>query len=422
MKKLFSWLTRIGPGFVVCAVVLGPGSLTAATRMGAKFGYAMLWIPLMAGVAMAYFTTVFMRYGIESNQSFLTQVRRSWGRWYAGLCGFAMFFVCASFQFGNNVGVATGMDGMLARSVQPGEPIQSVLPPWAWIVGFNALSILFLFAFKKVYSIIEKGMTALVAIMVIVFFANLYFARPSPSGFLKGCVPTIPADMDWFLAAATVATTFSIVAAIFQGYFVRARGWQQSDYQKGVADSISGIAILTLVTMVVLATSAKVLQGQQVQTAADMANQLQRLFGTFSRVIFCIGFVSAAFSSFLVNAMIGGTLLSDGFGFGDNLNGTPAKVFSTLALLVGMGIALAVKYAHVSFADALMLGEAGTLLTIPVVIPATMLVLFARKRSTFQPVGWVGRVATVAGLCLLIFMAVMSFEKILQRVHKTFGG
>ena len=417
-----NWLTRIGPGFVVCAVVLGPGSLTAATQMGAKFGYAMLWVPLAAGLAMAVFTTFFMRYGIEADRSFLTLVADSWGRWYAAVCGCAMFFVCASFQFGNNVGTATGMDGLLAPSVEPGKPIAPVLPAWAWIVGFNALSILFLFGFKRIYAILEKSMTVLVAIMVVVFFANLYFVQPSLPASLAGLVPTIPKDMDWFLAAATVATTFSIVAAIFQGYLVRVRGWTRADYARGAADSISGIAILTLVTMVVLATSAAVFKPtDRISTAADMAGQLQHMFGTFSRIIFCIGFVSAAFSSFLVNAMIGGTLLADGLGCGDDLDSRPARVFSTLALLVGMTVAWLVKYSAVSFADALMVGEAGTLLTVPLVIPATVLVLLAGRKAGFKPVGLFGKLATLAGVLLLLFMVFMSFEKIMLRIGKTFG-
>ena len=421
-RSWLSWLARIGPGFVICAVVLGPGSLTAATQMGARFGYAMLWVPLLAGLAMAFFTTLFMRYGIEADRSFLKLVADCWGRGYAAVCGCAMFFVCASFQFGNNVGTATGMDGLLAPSVERGRSIHSVLPAWAWIVGFNALSILFLFGLKRVYAVLEKGMTVLVAVMVAVFFANLYFVRPSLSGSVAGLVPTIPKNMDWFLAAATVATTFSIVAAIFQGYLVRARGWTRADYARGAGDSIGGIAILTLVTMVVLATSAAVFKpGDRIASAADMAGQLQHMFGTFSRVIFCVGFVCAAFSSFLVNAMIGGTLLADGLGLGDDLNSRPVKVFSTLALLIGAAVALLVKYSAVSFADALMVGEAGTLLTVPLVIPATVLVLLAGRRTGFKPVGPLGKLATLAGVLLLLFMVFMSFEKIMLRIRHTFG-
>ena len=420
--KWLNWLSRIGPGFVVCAVVLGPGSLTAATQMGAKFGVAMLWVPLVAGVAMAFFTTFFMRYGLESDRTFLKQVADSWGRWYAAICGFAMFFVCASFQFGNNVGTATGMDGLLSPSVAQGQQIKGVLPAWAWIVGFNALSILFLFGFKKIYAILEKAMTVLVAIMVVVFFANLFFVwdRIGPAQQARAARP-MP-EMDWFLAAATVATTFSIVAAIFQGYFVRARGWTRDDYSKGVTDSISGIAILSLVTMVVMLTSASVFTpADRITSAADMAGQLQHMFGTFSRVIFCIGFVSAAFSSFLVNAMIGGTLLADGLGLGDDLNSRPAKIFSTLALLAGGVVALLVQYNAVHKLDALMVGEAGTLLTVPLVLPAVVLVLVGGLKGKFKPVGPGGRIAVAAGVLLLLFMVFMSFEKILLRISRTFG-
>lgn len=422
MKRLLRWLSRIGPGFVVCAVVLGPGSLTAATKMGAQYRYGLLWAPLLAGAAMAFFTAAFMRHGIESDRSFLSQVAGRWGRTYAALCGLAMFWVCAGFQFGNNIGVATGMDGLLARSVAAGRPPEPILPPWAWIVGFNACSLLFLFSFRKVYSLIEKTMTVLVGVMVVVFLANLWFVRGRLSGDWSDYRPALPGDMDFFLAAGMVATTFSIVAAIFQSYLVRARGWTRQDYSRGMGDSLTGIAILTAVTLVVAVTSASVLPpGARVNTAADMAGQLEAMCGPLSRIIFCVGFVAAAFSSFLVNAMIGGTLLADGLGLGDDMSSRPAKLLAAAALLVGMVIALVVKSNSVSFADALLLGEAGTLLTVPLLIPAVLLVLFSRKGSTFTPVRPAGRFLAVAGLGLLLFMGIISLDKIIMRVAMAFG-
>ena len=88
--KILKWLTRIGPAFVIAAVVLGPGSVTTMTKMGASQGYAMLWLPLVAGVLMASFVTLFMRFGISSNKSYLQHCADTWGRWFAALCGFSM--------------------------------------------------------------------------------------------------------------------------------------------------------------------------------------------------------------------------------------------------------------------------------------------------------------------------------------------
>ncbi len=417
--KALRWLTRIGPGFVIAAVVLGPGSLTAATRLGAAYGYAMLWLTLLAGATMAGFVVLFMRWGITADRSFLSHAAAAWGRPFAAVAGLAMFYVATAFQFGNNIGVATGMDSLLFAPGQAGP-----VPAWGWIVAFNAAALLFLFAFKRIYSILEKTMTTLVAIMVVVFFANLYFARPSLVGVARGLLPSLPEGLNWVWAAGLVATTFSIVGAIFQTYLVRERRWTAADYRRGVGDSVAGIAILTLVSMVILATSAAVFpRDVQVRSAADMAGQLERMFGDASRIIFSIGFVAAAFSSFMVNAMIGGTLLSDGFGFGDDLNSRAVKRCSAGSLLLGMTLALLVAWARrVSFADALLIGEAGTLLAVPLAIVATLLALIRPVQSGARPLGLGGRIFVLAGVLLLLAAFAISLPETIRKIAAMFGG
>ncbi len=70
--------------------------------------------------------------------------------------------------------------------------------------------------------------------------------------------------------------------------------------------------------MVIMITAATVLKpaGVEVNSAIDMAMQLEPLLGPLAKWMFLLGFWSAAFSSFIVNAMIGGTLLADGLGLG----------------------------------------------------------------------------------------------------------
>jgi Mn2+/Fe2+ NRAMP family transporter len=448
--KAMKWLTRIGPAFVIAAVVLGPGSVTTMTKMGAVHGYAMLWLPLLAGVLMAGFVTLFMRFGIAADKSFLAHCAELWGRPFAALCGLAMFYAATAFQIGNNIGVTTAMNSLLtpaapvaaqpsqpatapaAQTTQPATRVAAQLgqaaapiPAWVWPVVFNAMAITFLFAFRRIYSILERMMTALVAVMLVAFFINLFFARPSIAGIARGLVPSIPKGLDWMVAAGLVATTFSIVGAIFQTYLVRARGWRQADFGKGVADSVSGIGMLTLISMVIMVTSAAVLHpgGLKIENAGDMAAQLQTFFGAAARVVFCVGFAAAAFSSFLVNAMIGGTLLSDGCGRGEDINSTPAKGASAACLLIGMAVAVPVTYFKtIDFTQALVAVQAGTLLAIPLVILAALLVLLCPQKAGVKRLGPGGVVFVLLGLAVLVAIAVRSYATTFASLRKMFGG
>jgi len=418
--KALRWLTRVGPAFVIAAVVLGPGSVTTMSKMGASHGYAMLWLALLAGALMAGFVTLFMRFGISANKSVLQHCADSWGRWFAALAGISMFYVCTAFQFGNNVGVTTAMSSLLTPAPEPGQPATPPVPDWVWPVVFNALSLAFLFAFRRVYTVLEKMMTGFVAIMLVAFFVNLFYARPSIVGIAGGLAPSLPKGLDWMVAAGLVATTFSIVGAIFQAYLVRARGWTERDHRAGVADSLSGIGMLALISMVIMITSAAVLHPQRVQIAdaGDMARQLERSLGGGARVVFCIGLWAAAYSSFIVNAMIGGTLLSDGLGWSDDINSRPAKLCSTASLLIGMAVAMPIVAGRaINAADALVFGQAGTLLAIPVTILATLLIFFRPAGSGARPFGPVAKGLVALGTAVLILMTACSYKGFIAKLR-----
>jgi manganese transport protein len=420
--KALRWLTRIGPAFVVAAVVLGPGSVTTMTKMGAGQGYAMLWLPLAAGCLMAAFVTMFMRFGIAADRSYLTHCAGLCGRWFAALCGLSMFYIATAFQFGNNLGVTMALDSLLRPAAEAGGA--PPVPAWVWPVAFNVAAVAFLFAFRRIYTILEKMMTVLVAVMLLAFLANLLVARPSPRGIAGGLVPSLPEGVDWMVVAGLVATTFSIVGAIFQTYLVRARGWKQGDLGKGVADAVGGIGMLTLISMVIMATSAAVLhpRGLTVKSAADMAVQLETLFGAAARVVFCVGFAAAAFSSFLVNAMIGGTLLADGLGLSDDVNSMPVKLCSAGSLVIGMVVAVLVTHwEKIAFTDALVAAQAGTLLAIPLAIVSALLVLLAGRRAGVAPLKLPGKLLVLVGTAVLIGVAVASATQTIGKLGKMLG-
>jgi Mn2+/Fe2+ NRAMP family transporter len=254
---------------------------------------------------------------------------------------------------------------------------------------------------------------------------NLAFARPSPGRAICGLVPAIPEELDWFVAAGIVATTFSIVGALFQAYLVRSRGWREEDYRKGVLDSVSGIGMLTLISMMIMVTAAAVLQprGIVVRSAGDMALQLETAFGPFARIIFCVGLAAATFSSFIVNAMIGGTLLSDGLGLGDSLDARPARIFTAAGMLIGMGIGLAVvQWEAIDFVHALVAAQAGTLIAIPLTLLATVVVFFKPERAGVKPLRVPAKAFVVLGISVLVWMSACSFTTTVGKIKDMFVG
>ena len=172
-----------------------------------------------------------------------------------------------------------------------------------------------------------------------------------------------------------IGTTFSVGGAFYQAYLVKEKGWGLSEVRRGVIDSVVSISVLGGVTTIILLTSMRVFFGRpdpiELASVGDVAMQLEPLFGSWAKIIFCIGIFAGAFSSFLVNAMIGGTVMSDSLNLGSRLNQKGPLHLTTAALLVGMSVAIAsVLFGKESTVTLITIAQALTVLGLPALAAA----------------------------------------------------
>ncbi len=362
LNKIKKGLKSIGPGFIIAAVVLGPGSITVASRIGSEHGYAFLWVIVLAAISMMAYTAMGARFGVVNKQSILQTITDQYGRWFAVLIGISAFFSASSFQFGNNLGIGIGMREITGVDER------------VWPIVFTALAIILIFLAKDLYKVIEKLMLVMVMIIIISFIFNLILTKPEVVPLVKGFVPHIFELENLDIIAALVATTFALQAALYQSYLVQDKGWKLESLKKSLGDSYMGILMLSLISILVIITSAAALRphGIIVNSAADMAMQLESLFGSSAKIVFSLGLCAAAFSSLMVNSVIGGGLLSDGLGLGRSMNEKMPKVFTISILVLGMLIAV---FFQGNVIYALIMAQASTIFAVPLIAIGLYLVL-----------------------------------------------
>ena len=437
-------LQRIGPAFIVGACIIGPGSVTLMSRTGALYGYSMLWLALLSGALMAGFIALFMHFGIHSPHTFLEQVRLKLGRWVAVLCGLSLASVNATFQFGNNLGVTAAT-----------STIWEGAPKLLWPLFFTGLSVAFLFAFRNIYRFLEKLMTSFLVLMALAFVLNLGWAGPSLADAARGAfVPSIPGGADWLTLGGLVATTFVIVAAFFQAYLVKAKGWSTADLNSGITDTVLAAVMYTGIGCVIMMTAATVLYPDRpIDSATAMASQLEGVFGPYAKLVFCVGFWAAAFSSFITNAFVGGVLINDGLGLGGQLNSLPTRIFATLVLLIGMTTAMAIIHSDSSTGivaaersassvregdaprsitkpkekgqieiRAIALAQALSILAVPFGVIAMVVVLFDGSSMPGHPLSTASKGFVLLGAAVLLGIALMTALKVRPAVMDLFGS
>ena len=165
-----------------------------------------------------------------------------------------------------------------------------------------------------------------------------------------------------------------------------------------------------------MSTSAAVLYGRvepdSLKSATDVAAQLEPLFGQFAALLFVLGIFAGAFSSFLVNASIGGVLLSDGLGLGAKLDQAWPKRFTVLALACGMAVAIATLLTDVDLVGLIIFAQALTVLGGPV-LAISLLYLAVGKtfRDRVQAPMWMIGLMSL-GLIVVTLLAMRTGVKV----------
>ncbi|MCF6351992.1 MAG: Nramp family divalent metal transporter [Cyclobacteriaceae bacterium] len=396
MSRLKSIAKSVGPGFIMAAVVLGPGSITTASKIGSTEGYAFLWVILLGAISMAVYSNMSTRFGVLHEKSILKVIAEKYSKWLSLAIGVASFFASLSFQFGNNLGVGMGMETLTGIDAK------------IWPLLFTPGAIVLIFFAKNLYKTLEKLMMFMVMFMILAFIVNLVFIKPNLTAIASGFVPTGFSMDNFNQLAALVGTTFVLHCAIYQAYLVQDKGWKSADKEKGVRDSNLGVFMLALMSSLVIITAAATLKpmGITINSAADMALQLELLLGSYAKYVFAFGFISAAFSSLLVNSVIGGGLLADSMGMGRSMEEKMPKVFTAVILIVGMAIALYVS-GNGSPVYSLIMAQASSMLAVPLIAIGLYLVLNNKeimgkhKNTNFQNML---AITSFALICVLVYI------------------
>ncbi len=408
MKRI---LAAIGPAIIVAAVVLGPGSILTSSRVGAQQGLIGIPIILAASTLMMAMVILSSRLGAACEHSLCTELAHRLGRPVSVAIGLILFLIVAVFQSSNNLAVIGGLEPLFGEG-ELSTPIRIAV-----LACVNLLIIAFLYLLRNVYSSIESLMKLLIAVMVAAFLTNLAVVLAHDRGYepVASGNPT-----DWLAILGLIGTTFSVGGAFYQAYLVREKGWGIDDVRRGTVDSILSISILGGITCVVLLTAWRVFHGNPdqpaLQSVGDVAMVLEPSFGPKARIIFACGILAGAISSFLGNALIGGTVLSDSLGMGARLENRWPLHLTAVALLAGFAAAAASLTQEGSTVHLITFAQALTVVGLPA-IAAALVYLGTRPdlRQRGHLPGWLIGLTTL-GLVVACGLAMLTVNKVTAKL------
>ncbi len=320
---------RLGPGTVVAAAFIGPGTLTTATVAGVSYGNTLLWALVFSTLATIVLQEMAARLGVIGGLGLGEAIRQRFERKLvryasAALVIGAIVLGNAAYQTGNLLGGALGIAQLVGGS-------RSV---WGSLLGLAA----FVLLWSGRYRWIERVLVAMVAIMGAVFFATAIAVRADPASLARGLVPTGFADPDAMLVAlGLVGTTVVPYNLFLHSSAVRERWRGEADLVKARIDTVLSVTLGGLISIAVLLTAAALPAGlTQVGSAADMARALEPLLGRWAGTFFAVGLLAAGFSSAITAPLAAAYATCGVMGWSSDLRGRAARGVWVLVLAAGV--------------------------------------------------------------------------------------
>ncbi len=299
---------RPGPGMMVSAAFIGPGTVTACTLAGANFGFALLWALIFATITTIILQSFAVRIALVTQlglaEAMLKSVASPIIRALAAvLLISALVLGNAAYEAGNMSGAALGLEAI------NGGPLAFGIAPVIIAIALFASSML-IFSKPKW---IENILILLVLLMSAAFLLTFLLIRPDLGAVLQGFVPTIP-EGGLMTAIALIGTTIVPYNLFLHAASVRAR-WDKEQLAEAQLDTTVSIGIGGLVSMTILATAAASLfgSGKTIENAVDMAQQLTPLFGSMATFTLGAGLFAAGLTSAITAPLATGYIVQEIF-------------------------------------------------------------------------------------------------------------
>jgi len=238
----------VGPGAIIASVTVGTGETIFSPRLGAIFGYSMLWVILAAVVAKGVLVYTGARHLVLTAEHPMTAWARLPGprAWMPALIGgvalisFPLWVAALSDAVASlcvwvtGVGVGTGWGR----------------PAWATAIVLAAMGL----SLIQTYNVVERVSTGFLALKILSIFVAILVIKPDWGAALAGLLtPAMPPYQPWVperypevaekAALFHVAVFLGVIGGGVQDYvgyvgFMREKKWGASGQEGGGPDAL----------------------------------------------------------------------------------------------------------------------------------------------------------------------------------------
>lgn len=297
----------------------------------------LLWALLFSVIATVVLQEMTGRLGIITRKGFGEAIREQLTNPLIKIIGILLVFSAIvigniAYEGGNISGAVLGWEEFFVGLDVSVNGVTIRLT--SVLIGVIAFWLLFSGNFKRIVNV----MTVLVGLMSIVFVTTAVVIQPDVTAIIKGLfIPQASPD-EFLTVIALIGTTVVPYNLFLHASTVQERYSHFSQLRDMRIENAVGIILGGIISMCVVITSAAAADGSlaEVQSAADMARQLEPLLGSWAKTFMGVGLFAAGITS-AVTAPLAAAYAAKGLlGWNDSLKDTKFRIIWMLVLLTGV--------------------------------------------------------------------------------------
>ncbi|HEU5275523.1 MAG TPA: Nramp family divalent metal transporter [Xanthobacteraceae bacterium] len=366
-RGLRGYLAFAGPAVVASIAYMDPGNFATNIQAGARYGYQLLWVVLLANVIAMLFQALSAKLGIVT------------GKNLAELCGerFPRPVALAMWVVSEIAAMATDLAEFLGAAI--GLSLLLGLPLLVGMVITGAIVYGLLMFDRFGFRPVELIITGLVGIIGLCYLIEMVIAPVDwRAAAFHAAVPQLPDATALLLAVGIIGATVMPHAVYLHSGLTQARipvrsrremriVLRMSNTEVVVALSVAGLVNMAMVMMAASAFHAGHSDVAEIETAY---HTLAPLFGGAAAGVFLVSLLASGVSSATVGTMAGQMIMQGFVGFRIPIWVRRLVTMLPAFVVVGMGA---------NATQALVLSQ--VLLSLALPLPMIALLMFTRRKD-----------------------------------------
>ncbi|MDA8904815.1 Nramp family divalent metal transporter [Flavobacteriaceae bacterium] len=400
-------LKNIGPGTVIAAAFIGPGTITMCSIAGTMYGLDLMWALLFSLIMTTVLQLTAAKIGLITQKGLSSNLLDSFDNLVFKYLALAL--VLSAILIGNTAYEAGNISGgVLGVSSIFGQLSYSyngfIINLYSLLVGLLAFVILFVGNRR----LIERVLIGLVLIMSLAFLTSAIIVKPDFYLIIEGLfIPKLP-EGSLLVVIGLIGTTVVPYNIFLHASLVSDKWSSISDLKFVKIDTLLAVVLGGIISISVMVTASSI-GDIKIESASDLALGIEPLFGSFSKLIISLGLFAAGLTSSVTAPLAAAYVTCGCMGWKTNVKSKKFRIVWFIVLFMG------ISFSSLDFKsiEIIKFAQVANGILLPV-IAVFLLVLANNKRLLKSQVnGYLFNLITVIIILFTMFIGIKSILSVI---------